>query len=514
MTLQDKITLQSKNHFKALAFKEGFFYKVYNEGAWFLRSKNFKMQQIGKGTHKSVLSLSGIQKIIPITLYFILLTFYCTAQDSIRISGQFLHNTRFAKVVVSKFGVGSFPIAAVPIQEEKFSLSAPGDIEPGVYRFQYSQTTNDYIDIILDGKEKEISFSIDVLGENKVPVFIQSKENQLWYSYQFQSQTQLRKIEVLNQFIALYPNGSDKIVAKTTKALALEKENYTTQNNLFLKNNSNTWSALMVQNMSYYFTNPKDDWRIQNYEKQEHFWDNINTTNPQLINTPLYTELILNYLKYYMNPEMKFSEEEMNQGLKKCVNTIMQKFSGNEKTPKFALQYMQLGFKEIGNEEVLQYLDQNFQELAAQCQDDRGKAAFDKRMEGYAAMKEGMLTPNIVFESSNYKEKSLYEIDATKILVVFWASWCPHCMEEIPKVNTWAKAHPETRVVAISLDDNKAAYEKAIQELPNLMHHTDLKKWNGKAVKEYYVYGTPTFVLLDHNKNIIKKASSFTGTNL
>lgn len=54
MTLQDKITLQSKNHFKALAFKEGFFYKVYNEGSWFLRSKNFKMQQIGKGSLKSV----------------------------------------------------------------------------------------------------------------------------------------------------------------------------------------------------------------------------------------------------------------------------------------------------------------------------------------------------------------------------------------------------------------------------------------------------------------------------
>ncbi len=54
MTLQDKITLQSENQFKALAFKEGFFYKVYNEGAWLLRSNNFKINQIGKGTLKSV----------------------------------------------------------------------------------------------------------------------------------------------------------------------------------------------------------------------------------------------------------------------------------------------------------------------------------------------------------------------------------------------------------------------------------------------------------------------------
>jgi len=443
------------------------------------------------------------------TFYFLLSTSFSFAQDSIRISGQLLHNTRFAKVVVSKFGVGSFPIAAVPIQEEKFSLTAPGDIEPGVYRFQYSQTANDYVDIILDGKEKEISFSIDLMTEKKTPVFIQSKENQLWYSHQNQSQLQLQKIELLNQFAAMYPGTKDKIISQARQAIKKEKENYVQQRSIFLKNNPNTWAALMVQNKSYYFTNPKDDWRIQNYEKHQHFWDNVNTTNPQLINTPLYTELILEYLKYYLNPEMEFSEEEMNQGLKKCVNTIMQNFSGNEKTQKFALQYLQLGFKEIGNEEVLQYLDQNFQELVAQCQDDSEKAAFEKRMEGYATMKEGMLAPNIAFDSTQYKVKSLYEIEAMQILVVFWASWCPHCMEEIPIVNIWAKEHPETRVVAISLDDDKAAYEKAIHELPNMMHHTDLKKWNGKAVKDYYVYGTPTFVFLDKNKKIIKKASGF-----
>jgi hypothetical protein len=38
---------------------------------------------------------------------------------------------------------------------------------------------------------------------------------------------------------------------------------------------------------------------------------------------------------------------------------------------------------------------------------------------------------------------------------------------------------------------------------------TDLKKWNGKAAKDYFVYGTPTFILLDSQKKIIKKGSSF-----
>jgi thiol-disulfide isomerase/thioredoxin len=437
------------------------------------------------------------------TWCLLLLSFCSFAQDSIRISGQFLHNTRFAKVVVSKFGVGSFPIAAVPIQDEKFIIIAPGDIEPGVYRFQYSQTASEYVDIIINGKEKEIAFLINLWSEIKIPQFSKSSENINWYSYQNQSQIQIQKIELLNQFLAMYPSDTVKIVMQAKQALEIEKENYTTQKNIFLKNNPNTWGALLEQNKSYYFTNPKEDWRIQGFKKQEHFWDSINTKNAQLINTPLYTELILGYLKYYMNPEMKFSEENMNLGFKNCVDTIMSKFSGNEVTQKFALQYLQKGFKEIDKEDVLQYIDQKYQFLAAQCEDDNAKVAFENRMASYAAMKVGNLAPNIVFDNKS----TLYNIKSNQTLVVFWASWCPHCKEELPKVNTWAKEHIDTKVVAISLDDNKGEYDLAIKELPNLYHYTDLKKWNGQAVKDYYVYGTPTFVLLDKNKKIVKKGN-------
>ena len=444
-----------------------------------------------------------MKKLIP--LFFLVFCMKSNAQDSIVIKGQLLHNSRFAKVVVSKFGIGSFPIAAVPILEGKLILTVPKNIEPGIYRFQYSQVSNDYLDIILDGKEKEILFSIDLLSDNIIPQFSKSLENINWYSYQNQSQIQLQKIETLNQFLAMYPKAADKIVAQVNQAFVLEKEKYIKQKNLFLNHKLNTWAALMVHNKPYYFTNAKDDWRIQNLEKHEHFWDKINTTNPQLIKTPLYTELILNYLKYYLNPEMKFSEPDMNEGFKKCIDTIMSKFGGNEETKKFALKYLQLGFKEIDKEEILQYIDQKYQAIAVQCQDDTEKLAFENRMASYTAMKTGSLAPNILFENKT----SLYELSSDQTLVIFWASWCPHCKEEMPKVNQWAKEHSNTKVVAISLDDDKAEFELAIKQLPNLFHNTDFEKWNSKAVKDYYVYGTPTFVLLDKQKKILKKASSF-----
>ena len=90
-----------------------------------------------------------------IIVIFLTTSFFGYSQDSININGQLLHNTKYAKVLVKKFNIGSIDIAAFPINNEKFYIKAPIDIEPGVYRLQYSQVEpNAYVDIIIDGKEK------------------------------------------------------------------------------------------------------------------------------------------------------------------------------------------------------------------------------------------------------------------------------------------------------------------------------------------------------------------------
>ena len=42
-TIQDKILLQAQNPSKVFLFKEGFFYKVYNQGAYLMRHKKYKV---------------------------------------------------------------------------------------------------------------------------------------------------------------------------------------------------------------------------------------------------------------------------------------------------------------------------------------------------------------------------------------------------------------------------------------------------------------------------------------
>jgi len=52
LTLSEKIALQKNTHARIFLFKEGLFYKVYNEGAYFLRTKKYKVhvKKINRGT--------------------------------------------------------------------------------------------------------------------------------------------------------------------------------------------------------------------------------------------------------------------------------------------------------------------------------------------------------------------------------------------------------------------------------------------------------------------------------
>jgi hypothetical protein len=43
MTILDKTTLQNQNTSQIFLFKEGIFYKAYNEGAFLLKDKNYKV---------------------------------------------------------------------------------------------------------------------------------------------------------------------------------------------------------------------------------------------------------------------------------------------------------------------------------------------------------------------------------------------------------------------------------------------------------------------------------------
>ena len=450
------------------------------------------------------------------TFCLILLSFNLSAQDSIVVKGQFINNKRFAVVVMKKFDAGEIPIGKAIIKNDNFSLTIPKNIEKGIYRFQYSMSENEqYLDIIINGIDSLIEFKLLANIPSALPQFIVSDENRIWYEYLDQNLNQLERLRILNDFINKYPKQNAAVVNAAESEWEKEKSLYWQNFNSFKNQMTGTWAYEMVVNRPYYFSNPKDEFRIQDFEKKENFWEGFNATNPSLINTPLYTEHILNYLRYWMNPNMNFSSEEKTNGFKRSVDVIMRNFSGNEKTKAFAFKYLSSGFKEIGNEEVLQYLDENYKDLANQCYDNFEKTEFEKRMMGYATLKPGNMAPNFELNLLSAKDgiickkTNLYKLQSKQTMLIFWSSTCPHCMEKMPVVNEWAAKHKDVQIIAISLDINKADHLKAINQFSNLKHSCDYKGWDTEAAKLYYIVATPTIIMLNEEKKILGKFADF-----
>jgi cytochrome c biogenesis protein CcmG/thiol:disulfide interchange protein DsbE len=92
-----------------------------------------------------------------------------------------------------------------------------------------------------------------------------------------------------------------------------------------------------------------------------------------------------------------------------------------------------------------------------------------------------------------------------KVVVLnFWATWCPPCVEETPSlVAMQFKMKDKVTVLAVSLDEDAAAYRKFVQQRMNgLLAIRDSQK---KSSELYGTYRYPETYVIDSSGTLRRK---------
>jgi thiol-disulfide isomerase/thioredoxin len=89
------------------------------------------------------------------------------------------------------------------------------------------------------------------------------------------------------------------------------------------------------------------------------------------------------------------------------------------------------------------------------------------------------------------------------VVLNFWASWCPPCLEELPSLNAMQQELPEVRVIGVSIDDDPAAYALFLRRHPAAFE-TVLDS-QGKSNALYGTYRPPETYVIDRNGVVRRK---------
>ncbi|MBE9484787.1 MAG: redoxin domain-containing protein, partial [Bacteroidetes bacterium] len=241
---------------------------------------------------------------------------------------------------------------------------------------------------------------------------------------------------------------------------------------------------------------------------QSHYFDDVDFGDTSLINTNVFTAKAIDYLGFYsINSQNKELQEQV---FIRAVDTVLLKAMENGKVYDFLMQYLIEGFEMYGFDRVISHIAENY-EPANICVNEDRKSELQKRMENLRKLAIGNIAPDIVIENAQGEKLNLAGIDSELTVILFWASWCPHCNQMIPGLKRLYQEGdvPDFEILAISIDTSATDYMQALAvQQTAWINYAELNGWDSKAVVDYSIYATPTMFILDRNRKILGRPVS------
>ena len=116
----------------------------------------------------------------------------------------------------------------------------------------------------------------------------------------------------------------------------------------------------------------------------------------------------------------------------------------------------------------------------------------------------GTLAPEFTLRDADTGQTiDLRQYRGQVVLLNFWATWCPPCLEELPSLLDLHHRMPHLVILAISVDTDAAAYQQFLRD-----NHVDFIDVRDPAQTINHIYGTvqfPETYVIDPNGRLRRK---------
>jgi peroxiredoxin len=113
--------------------------------------------------------------------------------------------------------------------------------------------------------------------------------------------------------------------------------------------------------------------------------------------------------------------------------------------------------------------------------------------------------PDFTLPDQNGKPVSLHRFIGEKpVLLAFWATWCPHCVESVPGINRMhADLSPGGKLQILALNYMESEKKVAAFIAAKKISYTVLLDRRGTVARKFHVVGIPTYILIDRSGNVV-----------
>jgi peroxiredoxin len=382
-----------------------------------------------------------------------------------------------------------------------FLLNENDDI--GMYRLEKDKQKG--LDFVFNKEDISIITDRNMGLDNLVVK--ESGENELFFDYYRHKLDMQTRIDVLSGFLKYYPPVDTFYYRAETYAAYLSSA-YKQYLDSLQSNFPDKLVPRIIRIDQLPDLRPGDLDPVTAAKYRAHYFDGIDLSDSLILNTPLLPAKVIDYLSLFISQGASRAEQEKN--FIQAVDSLMKLTKDGPKVREMVVNYLINGFQAYGFETVMTYIVENYV-LGQSCVSDQQEEKLRIRIEGFKKLAIGSVAPLFEINDSEGNLVRLADTEGRPTLLIFWAGDCPHCEAVMPELKTlFSQFGDKVRFIGVSVDKDEVTWRNALKknELPwdNI---AELKGWDGKIIQDYYVYATPTFLVVDSSLKIKAKPMGF-----